>query len=390
MVENEILKQQAYIWRDFELVIPSNTIIDADNDPLNYTAISSNGENLPLWLNFSSATRRFSGSPKLLNFDGGTYHITVIANDGYSSALADFSIDVSYDKVIEDILVYYSSTGLIFVLLAIFVRYKRYYSSLSFYNELESIVYKSLNKKHNKSINNKEIENQLKNIVQDMHNAITSLKSDIFTIKLNELINLSHIYFIDEMSISLFDIIHVWPLLEELLYLILDAQTRCSRHISIKDWCQGLYRLIDLIIIIESANERPIRYDRKYDIISQLLQIQNNLHDNTNYDFHIKYCIKRSFIAIICILDDDDSILSWDSCKTLLGGILAPPIGFVHIANVIRSIPKKWYLNILHMDIIANQIKNINQLHEFYDLANDYNNYIIIIVNYYHLFKLRS
>jgi LPXTG-site transpeptidase (sortase) family protein len=63
----------------------ANTFVDADNDPLTYTASLSNGSPLPVWLTFDPATRTFSGIPPQSAQSSYFYSLRVTAFDGVSS-----------------------------------------------------------------------------------------------------------------------------------------------------------------------------------------------------------------------------------------------------------------------------------------------------------------
>lgn len=69
----------------------SNTFNDVDSDTLTYSPTLANGDPLPAWLSFDSATRTFSGSPP----NAETLHINVVASDGTVSATSTFDIVVN-------------------------------------------------------------------------------------------------------------------------------------------------------------------------------------------------------------------------------------------------------------------------------------------------------
>lgn len=66
------------------------TFGDVEDDPLTYTATLSNGDPLPAWLTFTSATRTFSSAAP----QAGIYPITVTASDGNLSAQTMFTLFV--------------------------------------------------------------------------------------------------------------------------------------------------------------------------------------------------------------------------------------------------------------------------------------------------------
>ncbi len=76
------------------IVIPSGTFSDPNNDVLAYSAVLSDGSPLPSWLGFDAATGTFLGTPT--NSDVGTLNIRIIASDPAGlSASADFSLTVA-------------------------------------------------------------------------------------------------------------------------------------------------------------------------------------------------------------------------------------------------------------------------------------------------------
>jgi LPXTG-site transpeptidase (sortase) family protein len=74
--------QRGVLWT-FQFA--ANTFVDADNDPLTYTASLSNGSPLPAWLTFDSATHTFSGIPPQSAQSNYFYSLRVTASDGISS-----------------------------------------------------------------------------------------------------------------------------------------------------------------------------------------------------------------------------------------------------------------------------------------------------------------
>ncbi|NEP90556.1 MAG: hypothetical protein F6K18_29140 [Okeania sp. SIO2C2] len=81
VVVNPIEDQMIYSRRPWNFPIPSNTFEDADGDALGLTASLANGEPLPTWLSFDSATGIFSGTPS--NAEVGTLKLVVTADDSY-------------------------------------------------------------------------------------------------------------------------------------------------------------------------------------------------------------------------------------------------------------------------------------------------------------------
>ena len=73
---------------------PANTFNDTDaGNTLTYTATKSDDSELPSWLSFAPATRRFSGTPTAA--DAGTVSVKVTASDGTDSVSVTFDIVVS-------------------------------------------------------------------------------------------------------------------------------------------------------------------------------------------------------------------------------------------------------------------------------------------------------
>jgi hypothetical protein len=87
-VANVIFTQNATEDAAFNFQFAANTFYDPDvGDTLTYTALSSGGGALPLWLSFDPATRTFSGTP--LNSDVGVIDIDVIADDGNGGTVTE-------------------------------------------------------------------------------------------------------------------------------------------------------------------------------------------------------------------------------------------------------------------------------------------------------------
>ncbi len=93
IVANPIPDQTATADDPFNFQFAANTFEDPDGDPLTYASSLSNGNPLPAWLNFSAATRTFSGTPTA--GDVGTIVVRVTATDpGGLSVPDDFNLNV--------------------------------------------------------------------------------------------------------------------------------------------------------------------------------------------------------------------------------------------------------------------------------------------------------
>jgi uncharacterized delta-60 repeat protein len=77
----------------FSSTLPVNTFTDANGDALTYTATLSNGNALPSWLVFNSATKTFTGTPP--QSAAGILSIRVTATDQFSLlAFDDFNLNI--------------------------------------------------------------------------------------------------------------------------------------------------------------------------------------------------------------------------------------------------------------------------------------------------------
>jgi VCBS repeat-containing protein len=87
--------QAAFEDAAYNFTIPADTFADADGgDSLTYSATLGNGNALPSWLIFDSATRTFSGTPA--NGDVGILDVAVIATDtAGASAVAGFALNIA-------------------------------------------------------------------------------------------------------------------------------------------------------------------------------------------------------------------------------------------------------------------------------------------------------
>ena len=73
--------------------VPANTFSDQDGDPLSYSATLQNGNSLPSWLSFDTATHTFTGTPPA-NWNG-VLDLKVTASDGTLSASDSFRLTVT-------------------------------------------------------------------------------------------------------------------------------------------------------------------------------------------------------------------------------------------------------------------------------------------------------
>ncbi|MEH2074483.1 MAG: putative Ig domain-containing protein [Nostoc sp.] len=90
-----IANPKVVINTQFNFTIPENTFIDIDaGDILTYTATLENGDPLPSWLSFNTATRNFSGIPTVDNL--GNQNIKVSAKDISGDEVSDvFTLTVA-------------------------------------------------------------------------------------------------------------------------------------------------------------------------------------------------------------------------------------------------------------------------------------------------------
>ena len=77
----------------FSFTFAEDVFVDVDGDQLSYMAMQANGDALPSWLSFDSATRTFMGTPSFN--DAANLILKVIASDGMLSTEQVFSLMVN-------------------------------------------------------------------------------------------------------------------------------------------------------------------------------------------------------------------------------------------------------------------------------------------------------
>jgi Ca2+-binding RTX toxin-like protein len=87
VVNTPLTEVSAQAFSSFSLVVPSDTFIDVDGDPLTLSATLSDGAPLPDWLSFDAATGTLSGYP--LGSDIGVININLVAEDGNNGTAID-------------------------------------------------------------------------------------------------------------------------------------------------------------------------------------------------------------------------------------------------------------------------------------------------------------
>ncbi len=103
-VLNPIGGQTAKVGQKFEFVIPLDTFVDVNEDPLSFSVQRFGGQQLPKWLTFDPASRAFSGKPDM--WDTDTYadrihSIELIASDGHASVTTAFPLSVEGESFWE-------------------------------------------------------------------------------------------------------------------------------------------------------------------------------------------------------------------------------------------------------------------------------------------------
>lgn len=84
-LKNKIPNQTDSVGFEFNYSVPDTTFIDDDgNNTLTYSATLSNGNPLPAWLSFNSATRSFAGTPTTI----GNHFIKVTATDSANASVS--------------------------------------------------------------------------------------------------------------------------------------------------------------------------------------------------------------------------------------------------------------------------------------------------------------
>jgi RHS repeat-associated protein len=119
-VQQVIVDQTATQDASFSFTIPENTFADVDpGDTLTYSAILENGNALPSWLSFNTATRTFNGTPA--NSNVGSINIKALATDKSGASVNDiFALTVQQnntlptfklEKIADDIFNISNSSG---------------------------------------------------------------------------------------------------------------------------------------------------------------------------------------------------------------------------------------------------------------------------------------
>ncbi|MGN0920701.1 MAG: putative Ig domain-containing protein [Cellvibrio sp.] len=88
-----VTNQTVYQDQPFSLILPSDMFIDVDaGDVLTYSVTLANGDSIPSWLNFNSATLTLSGTPT--NSHVGSFDLKVTVSDGEAVASTTFVLTV--------------------------------------------------------------------------------------------------------------------------------------------------------------------------------------------------------------------------------------------------------------------------------------------------------
>ncbi len=94
VVDNAIPDQTLTGPGTLSYVVPADRFLDRDRDTLTYSARLTNGNPLPTWLNFTAATRTFSGNPSTTAVTPLQIRVTAADGDG-RTASDDFQLTLS-------------------------------------------------------------------------------------------------------------------------------------------------------------------------------------------------------------------------------------------------------------------------------------------------------
>lgn len=92
-LDHAIADRNATANQAFGFDFSANTFSDPDGDALTYSASLADGSDLPDWLQFNPATRRFTGTPG--TDDVGTVSIKVLASDGTHTVSDVFDLSIA-------------------------------------------------------------------------------------------------------------------------------------------------------------------------------------------------------------------------------------------------------------------------------------------------------
>ncbi|RAK00125.1 putative secreted protein (Por secretion system target), partial [Larkinella arboricola] len=87
VLSSRLRDQRATVWSTFRYDFDANTFRDPNNDPLTYSATLWDNSDLPDWLSFDGATRRFRGMPPTNS--PLTLTVKVTASDGRGGSTSD-------------------------------------------------------------------------------------------------------------------------------------------------------------------------------------------------------------------------------------------------------------------------------------------------------------
>ncbi|KAJ6228980.1 dystroglycan-related [Anaeramoeba flamelloides] len=93
VLNKQLVRQNAIITVDFEYTFDAETFVNKDGTELTYSAHRKGSPNLPLWLQFDSNSRTFSGITENDLCDS-QYEIIVVADDGCNNVSGSFYLEL--------------------------------------------------------------------------------------------------------------------------------------------------------------------------------------------------------------------------------------------------------------------------------------------------------
>lgn len=357
---SDIPSQNAFTWRPFELLVPSETFKDLDGDLLYYRAQLKGARSLPRWLCFDNTTCvtncRFYGEPGVT--DLSDLEVELLARSAGGEASAEFSIMIRTSTLFQDLATYYSVSGGGLVVLSLLARFWRWLKMRKLHTTLKEI---KDNDEKESTVTRQSIEKQLK----DLLNVVDDRQTQLLKQKVIEY-SQQVLKYAKQNQCTILEVGYPWEVIKK---ICAEIAIRMMHRLDYKDihrWAKGLHRLLQIIIESESEYGSVVLKTDKENLISILDKTEKYLDISKERGVQIKQQLQLCREALVS-MDDTDSIKDNLCCRDtemiveIIKTMVVPPYGIMRLIYQMSNVPSGWYPVVIQLHRLAKQGVTTNE-----------------------------